>query len=115
MYSKEPAFNALIMSGAYIGARAMCAGNYLTATGACLNPAIALGTTIVMFFNDGGIGFKWIWLYCSIPFGGAILAVTFHEFLYKKIKTAATVEEEDSSDGESPNDSMEQLDQLDYD
>lgn len=62
----------------------MCAGNYLTATGSCLNPAIALGTSLMMLFADGGSGFKWIWLYGLVPFGGAILAVIFHEFVFKK-------------------------------
>jgi glycerol uptake facilitator-like aquaporin len=74
----------LIIAASYIAARTMCASNHLTATGSCLNPAIALGTSLVMLFNDGGSGFKWVWLYTLVPFAGAILGVVFHEFVFKR-------------------------------
>ena len=69
----------------------MTGGDKLSATGACLNPAIAFGTSIAMLLNQGGTGLRWIWLYCSLPFAGAILGVSFHEFLYKKFITSYKV------------------------
>lgn len=53
---------------------------------ACLNPAIGISTTIVMTFTpDGPQGIKWIWLYGGFPLIGGIVAVLFHEFVYKKV------------------------------
>jgi hypothetical protein len=46
VFSKEKAINCFIIASAYIGARAMLNGNLVTASGACLNPAIALGTNL---------------------------------------------------------------------
>ena len=82
-FSNEKSITCLIIASSYIAARSMCAGNYITATGSCLNPAIGIGTSIVMLFNDGSVGLKWIWLYGLLPFAGAILAVFFHEFIFK--------------------------------
>jgi len=52
--------------------------------GACLNPAIALGITLTAVFGHPASTWKYIWLYPVMPFVGAILAVLFYEFVYKK-------------------------------
>jgi TRAP-type C4-dicarboxylate transport system permease small subunit len=44
-----------------------------------LNPAIGFGADILSIN-----GWKWIWLYSLVPFGGSILAIIFHEFVFKK-------------------------------
>ena len=65
----------------------MCAGSHVTASGACLNPGIAIGTSFTMLFSSstsGGDGMKWVWLYGGVPFIGAIVAVLFYEFVFKK-------------------------------
>jgi glycerol uptake facilitator-like aquaporin len=45
--SKEKAITCFIIAASYIGARALCAGNHITASGAVLNPGIAIGTCLV--------------------------------------------------------------------
>jgi glycerol uptake facilitator-like aquaporin len=45
VFSKEKAINCFIIASAYVGGRAMLFGNYITLSGAVLNPAIALGTS----------------------------------------------------------------------
>lgn len=38
-----------------------------------------------MFMDTGkGEELKWIWLYIFLPFAGSILALVFHEFIFKK-------------------------------
>jgi glycerol uptake facilitator-like aquaporin len=32
----------------------------------------------------GGDGFKWVWIYTLLPICGALVAVLFHEFVFKK-------------------------------
>ena len=46
-FSKEKAINCFIIASAYVGARSMFAGTTNTYSGQVLNPAIALGTSIV--------------------------------------------------------------------
>lgn len=81
--SKEKAITCFIIASSYIGARAMCAGNHITLSGACLNPGIAIGTSFTQLYI-GGDGIKWIWLYGGLPFAGAVIAVLFYEFIFKK-------------------------------
>ena len=52
----------------------------MTLCGAVLNPAIGFASMLVM----GKVGLAYIWLYSAVPFGGAILALIFHEFVFKK-------------------------------
>lgn len=78
----------------------MLNGNAITKSGAVLNPAIALGTSFCQLFELGGAGFKWVWIYTLFPLGGAVLAVLFHEFVFKKTQEVLNdvEEEEDDSD-----------------
>jgi glycerol uptake facilitator-like aquaporin len=78
-FSKERAIQCFIIAAAYVGSRSLCAANHITASGAVLNPAIGFGADL---FTAKGL--TWIWLYTGIPFGGSILALIFHEFVFKK-------------------------------
>lgn len=62
----------------------MLNGNKITVSGAVLNPAIALSTSLTQFMDLGAEGFKWMWIYTLMPFAGAVLAVLFHEYVFKK-------------------------------
>lgn len=62
----------------------MLNGKVITASGAVLNPGIALGTSFTQLFAYGAEGFKWVWIYTLLPFVGSILAVLFHEYVFKK-------------------------------
>lgn len=84
MFSKEKAINCFIIASAYVGARGMLAGRTNCLAGQVLNPAIAIGTSFTQLFDQGSIGFKYVWLYGLFPFAGALVGVLFHEFFYKK-------------------------------
>lgn len=49
-----------------------------------MNPAIALGIALSGFFGDGWDSWKAIYLYPTVPFGAAVVAVVFYEFIFKK-------------------------------
>ena len=90
-FSKENSINCLIIASSYVGARAIFfgqeAGPSKPATssyGAVMNPAIAAGIAFAGFFGKGWDSWKAIYLYPSVPFGGAVLAVLFYEFIFKK-------------------------------
>jgi glycerol uptake facilitator protein len=84
VFSKEKAINCFIIASAYIGSRSMLSANTFTASGAVLNPAIAIGTSFTQLFDRGTDGFQDVWIYGLLPFIGAVLAVLFHEFVFKK-------------------------------
>jgi len=96
-FSKEKAIHCFIMASAYVGARSMLCGQSFTRSGACLNPAIAIGTSFTQLFAHGTDEFKYIWLYGLFPFIGSVIAVLFHEFVFKKTHEVLNdeVEEED--------------------
>lgn len=98
VFSKEKAINCFIIASAYVGARSMLSGNTFTVSGAVLNPAIAIGTSFMQLFFRGSDGFKYVWLYGLIPFGGAVLAVIFHELVFKK--THEVLNEDDGMEDE---------------
>ena len=95
-FSKEKAINCFIIASAYVGARAMCQGQLYgySASGPVLNPAIALGTTLVMLVNQASLCVH-IWLFALVPFGGAVVAVLFHEFVFKKTHEVLEAEGDD--------------------
>ena len=49
-----------------------------------LNPAVGFGTNLVMSFDDDSVGLKYFYVYAFMPLLGAVLAVLFHEMVYKK-------------------------------
>lgn len=61
----------------------MLNGKTVTQSGAVLNPAISIGTNFAMLF-DRSILFSYVWLYALFPLAGSVLAVIFHEFVFKK-------------------------------
>ena len=63
-----------------------------------MNPATALGICMSTLFNDGFSAFQAIYLYPTVPFGGAIVAVFFYEFVYKKTQAFLAHEDDDKSD-----------------
>ncbi|CDW87230.1 major intrinsic protein [Stylonychia lemnae] len=98
VFSQEQAVNCFIIASAYIGARAMLNGTKITLSGAVLNPAIGLGTCFTQLFDTGVDHFTWVWIYALMPFVGAILAVLFHEYVFKKTQEVLLEEEEDDHD-----------------
>lgn len=87
LFSNEKAINCFIIASSYAGSRAIFGGISGTATmnyGAVMNPAVAFGIQLSGLFGDGFESIEAIWLYPTIPFGGAILSVFFYELIYKK-------------------------------
>jgi glycerol uptake facilitator-like aquaporin len=84
----EPALNCFAIASSYVGARAMLNGVSITASGAVLNPAIAVGSNLTQLLEFGYYKFKWVWIYGGMPFVGALIAVLFHEFVFKKTEEA---------------------------
>ena len=95
LFSREKAINCFIIASGYISARAMFAGSrgaeqQVSNLGACLNPAIALG----IFFASMCTGsYGWdsltnLIVYPLMPLLGALLALIFFEFAYKKTQEA---------------------------
>lgn len=97
-FSKEKAINCFIIAASYVGARAMLSGTTFTMSGAVLNPAIAFGTNFTQLFSAGSGAFKYVWLYTLLPFVGSVLAVLFHEFVFKK--THEVLNEDDGNDSD---------------
>ena len=95
--SKDPAITAMIIAASYVAAILMASppDNVL----ACLNPAIGISTIIVQTFIPAGTqGITWIWLYGAFPLIGGVVAVVFHELVYKKV--IETIQEsEEQEDG----------------
>ena len=100
LFSNEKAINCFIIASSYIGARAIFAGNGSVSTnyGAVANPAIALGICLAGLFGNGIKSFEAIWMYPTLPFAGAILAVLFYEIIYKKTQKVFSNVDDDGSD-----------------
>ena len=99
-FGKERAISCFIIAASYVGARGMLNGTKVTCSGPVLNPAISIGTNFTMLFDQGGKYFSFVWLYGLVPIGGAVLAVLFHELVFKKTQevVADEPEEEDGED-----------------
>lgn len=104
LFSEEPAINCFILASSYVGARCMFYGDARGATsyGAVMNPAIAIGIQMSSLLNEGFSAWNSIYLYPTIPFGAAFLAVLFYELIYKK--TRQILDHEENSDGEGVHD-----------
>lgn len=77
----EPGFRHLVIAAAYVWAIELSR----KLAGGSINPAFGLCVNITMFMDTGkGEELKWIWLYIFLPFAGSILALVFHEFIFKK-------------------------------
>ena len=93
--SKDPAITTLIIAAAYLAALLMVSGpsEYL----ACLNPAVAFGASFEQTYSGSAGGWKRAYVYLPMPFIGAIAAVFFHEFVYKRVSATIQESEEDNS------------------
>jgi glycerol uptake facilitator-like aquaporin len=81
--TQDPALSTLIISACYTGAVLMaCPPN--ASQKAVLNPAIGFGACVVSLLQGNADSMKWFWIYLCMPFCGALLAVLFHEFIYKR-------------------------------
>ena len=56
-FSKEKAITCFIIASSYIAARSMMASSHITLSGACLNPAIGIGTSLTQLMATGIDGF----------------------------------------------------------
>jgi len=110
-FSKEKSINCFIIAAAYIAGRSMVQGqrfdisNPLSAggysvSGAVLNPAIAIGTTITMLIKTPDACAN-NWIFVCLPFAGALIAVLFHEFFFKK--TYEAIDDADDKDDNNDN------------
>jgi len=91
MLSKEEAINCLVIASGYTTARVMVFGQSpnISNYGATLNPAISLAVMFnapIQTTVTGGQAFKYIWLYPCFPFVGALCALVFYEFIFKKAR-----------------------------
>jgi len=110
LFSNEKAINCFILAASYIGARSMFFGQETgsagTSTyGAVMNPAIAIGIEMASLFSEGFDAWKAIYLYPTVPFGAAFLAVLFYELVYKK--TQAFLAHDDDKSNASSEDGMQ--------
>lgn len=81
--------HCLVLAASYITARTCVNGSFanLCNYGAILNPAFAIGIFFSSWFNsiyDFGDSWKYLWLYPVFPLIGAVGAIFFFEFVYKK-------------------------------
>lgn len=92
--SSDPAITTLIIASAYMAAMLMVSGpdNYISP----LNPAVALGVMFQQFYHSDASAFVRVYVYLPFPVAGALLAVLFHEFVYKKV--TETIQESEEAD-----------------
>jgi len=82
--SNDPAITTLIIASAYLASILMCSGpdDYLTP----LNPAVSFGQIFQQIFHNEWKGLARIYIYLPFPLIGGVLAVLFHEFVYKRVQ-----------------------------
>ncbi|MFO0005940.1 MAG: aquaporin, partial [bacterium] len=84
-FSKESIINCLIIASSYVAARSIVEGSGSISTfGACLNPAVAVGISLVSLLSDPGSTFAWFWIYYFMPLAGSLIAVVFFRLVYLK-------------------------------
>ena len=62
-----------------------------------LNPAVALGGIMQQVFHGETKGLERIYIYLPFPLIGGIIAVLFHEFIYKRVQEQ--IKETEEHDG----------------
>jgi glycerol uptake facilitator-like aquaporin len=105
-FSNENAINCFIISCAYVASRTIVNGSRaglfaISTYGACLNPAVAVGVTLVSLMDDFGATLSWFWLYWLLPFGGSIIAIIFYRFVY--LKTQLMIMKDEAHEEEEAN------------
>lgn len=122
-FSKEPAINCFIIAASYVSARSITNGTaYATCItvagtttctpgistfGACLNPAIAVGITLVSLMNMPGDSLKWFWLYWLLPFAGSLLAIVFYRFVYMKTQLMVMKDQQEEKEEDEMKEEVE--------
>jgi hypothetical protein len=92
-FSKESIINCLIIASSYVAARSIVEGSGSISTfGACLNPAVAVGISLVSLLSDPGSTFAWFWIYYFMPLAGSLIAVVFFRLVY--LKTQLMIEKD---------------------
>lgn len=93
--SSDPAITTLIIASAYVAAMMMACGpdDFITP----LNPAIAFGTMFQQLYHGEGDAFKRIYIYIPFPLLGGLIAVAFHELIYKRV--SQTIQESEENEG----------------
>jgi glycerol uptake facilitator-like aquaporin len=87
--SEDPAITTLILAASYVASMLIVIGpdRYLSP----LNPAVSLGIMFQQVYRGNAEGFKRIYIYLPFPLIGGLIAVFFHEFIYKRVQ--ATIQE----------------------
>jgi len=80
--SEIETIQCLTLAASFIAAQGIVIGGQ-SSYGVIMNPAIAFATFFLGVFNNTKEAFKWCWLFPTMPFAGAILAIMFFEFIYK--------------------------------
>lgn len=86
-FSRENAINCFIIASSYVTSRTIVNGYYpkgISTYGACLNPAVAVGISLVSVMKDAGTTFKWFWIYWLMPLAGTLVCIFFYRFVYLK-------------------------------
>ena len=94
--SNDPAITTLIIAASYLAAMLLVSGpdDYLSP----LNPAVSLGLMFQQAYNGIGNGFAAIYIYLPFPLLGGLIAVAFHEYVYKRVQETI-VESEENNQG----------------
>ena len=105
--------HCFVLAAAYVTARTIVRGNgvALCNYGAILNPAIAIGIFFSAWFNDFGAAWKYVWLYPVFPLFGAVAAIFFFEFVYKKTQEMLNDHDRNSQDEPAPTKLEQEIDQ----
>ena len=99
-YSQDKVINCFIMASAYIAARLMSGGCFVTSinnagkeiyVGPLLNPALAFGQ-IIFSWN-----WSWWYIYPVMPFMGSIAALIFYEFIFVRSQEYLNDDDSDNS------------------
>ena len=109
--SQIETIHCFVLAAAFIAARTIVAGNSKewSGFGTIMNPAIAIGIFFASWFNDIGNAFKFVWLYPVFPLMGAVAAIFFFEFVYKKTQQMLS-EHEGGEEGPPPTEFEKDMD-----
>ena len=83
--SKDPGITTLVISAAYVAGTSISSIPTLGTGRTPLNPAIAFAQDFVNIFEGQSGGFADLWVYLSMPFAGAMVAVFFFEIIFKRV------------------------------
>lgn len=97
-FSRDTSIWTLIIGGAY----GVCVTQAQSSQAGCLNPAYGLAVNLTQVFDYGGVGMKYIWIWLLFPLLGAVCALLFHEFVFKKAQEGADIDYEERESLDDP-------------